>query len=147
MVFIYFVPYDIRDNYGFSATSKLIFKKEMLVGALSTVVCFLSSLVSLFTVSMKRDLVARLVKKVSEINEVLSKHEDQEMELKRIKYVAVTKICILIISVIICTDLAVVSWEHLLDTCKKFLCGFPLFFHNSISPFVGIYVICSSEPC
>jgi hypothetical protein len=35
---------------------------------------------------MKRDLVARLVKKVSEEDEMLSKHEYQGMELKRIKY-------------------------------------------------------------
>jgi hypothetical protein len=48
----------------------------MFVGALSTVACFLSSLVSLFSVSVKRDLVARLVKKVFEVDEVLSKHED-----------------------------------------------------------------------
>lgn len=112
----------------FSATSKFIFKEEMFVGALSTVVCYLSSLVSLVTVNMKRDLVTRLVYKVFEIDEVLSKHEDQGMELKRIKYVTVTKICILIISAIILWLLLLFLREQLLDTCKKFLCGYLILF-------------------
>ena len=65
----------------FSAVSKLIFKKEILVGALLTVIWLLSSLVTLFTGNMKRDVVARLVEKVSKIDEFLSNYEDQGMEL------------------------------------------------------------------
>jgi len=130
-----------------SAVWKLIFKKEILVGALSTVVCFLSSLMSIFTVNMRRDLVARLVKEVSEIDKVLSKHQDQGMELKRIKYVIVTKICIVIISTTICMTLAVVSWGTLIGYLQEILVWICNFFHNSISPFVGIYILCSSEAC
>ena len=72
--------------------------------------------------------MARLVKKVYEIDEVLSKHEDQGMELKRIKYVTVTKICILIISAIILWFLQLFLGEQLLDTYKKFLCGYLILF-------------------
>jgi len=51
-----------------SAVWTSIFRKEMLAGALSTVLSFLSSLVSLFTFNMKRDLVVMFVKKVSEVD-------------------------------------------------------------------------------
>jgi hypothetical protein len=112
----------------FSTISKLIFKKDMLVGALSIVVCFVPSLVSLFTVNMKRYVVARLVKKASEIDDVLSKHEDQGMELTRIKYVTVTKICILIISAVICTALAVISWGAVIGYLQKTLLWISNFF-------------------
>lgn len=93
-----------------TGNSEVFLKKEFLVGALTTIVCCLSSLVSLITVNMKRDVVARLVGKVSEVDEELFKYEHQGMELKRVKCVVMIKICTLIISSIICVPFAVVSW-------------------------------------
>ena len=65
--------------------------------------------------------MARFVKKVFEIDEVLSKREDQGMELKRIKYVTVTKICILIISTTVFMALAVVSWGTVIGYLQEIL--------------------------
>jgi hypothetical protein len=112
---------DIRVNPNF------FLNKEVLVGELSTVVLCFSSLVSLITVNMKRGLVARLVRKVSEVDEELLKHENQGMELKRIKYMAVTKICILIISATICMPVSVVSWGAVKGYLQEILQCIPYF--------------------
>lgn len=81
--------------------------------------------------------MARLVKKVYEIDEVLSKHEDQGMELRRIKYVTVTKICILIISAIICMALAVVSWGAVIGYLQEIL----VWISNFISIIVSVHFL------
>jgi hypothetical protein len=100
-----------------SVVSKYIFTNVMLVGAFSTFLSFLSSLVSLFIVN----LLARLVTKVSKIDEVLSKHEDQGKELKRIKYLAVTKICVLISFAVIRMSLAFDSWGRVIGYFQEIL--------------------------
>jgi hypothetical protein len=86
----------------------------------------------LFTLNTKRDLLARLVKKVSKLDQVLSKtdqvlpkHEDQRKELNMIKYVAVTEICVLIISAIICMTLAVDSWGRVIGYFQETLLWMP----------------------
>jgi 7tm Chemosensory receptor. len=121
----------------FSVFSKLVFTKVLLVTELSTALSFLSSLVSLFTVNMKRHIMARLVKKLSEIDEVLFKQEDQGMELKRIKYITATKICILIISDIICMIVGVVAWGEVTGHFQIFL----VWLSNLVSTIVSVHLL------
>jgi len=96
---------------------------------------------------MKRDLVARLVKKVSEEDEILSKLEYQGMELKRIKYVTVTKICILIISTMIFIALTVVSWGAVIGYLQEIL----VWISNFVSIIVSVHLLefmsCLLEAC
>jgi hypothetical protein len=69
------------------------------------------------------------------------------MELKRINHVTVTKAYIFIISAIIYMALAVVSWGADVEYFQEILVWICNFFHNSNSPFFGIYFIRSSEAC